>query len=186
MNAFLYSLLIDLDMDNFTIKNARDALIQHHDEFIDPTETRKFVYRQLLRQEEKGYLSRSKSQSKDITYLKTDKFFEASFKPKRQANHVIRASNDNSEIDQKSSVKINFIPMLEKEIFEYEMKLDGLLEEAEHYKNLTKRLPHLKDKFEQQKEDSKKASTKLIGMIKATKYAISLQKEFEGQRQASC
>ncbi|MDN2664158.1 hypothetical protein OW492_12320 [Psychromonas sp. 14N.309.X.WAT.B.A12] len=47
MNVFLHSLLVTKQMDNFTISEAKEALIAHLVEFTDPVEARKFIYRQL-------------------------------------------------------------------------------------------------------------------------------------------
>lgn len=77
MNVFLHSLLVTKQMDNFTISEAKEALIAHHVEFTDSVEARKFIYRQLTRGIEKGLINRSDNPNnkiRKVIYSKTELF----------------------------------------------------------------------------------------------------------------
>ncbi len=59
MNVFLHSLLVINKMNNFTVTEAKNALLAEHPEFIDSEVARKFVYRQLTHNIKKGLIKRT-------------------------------------------------------------------------------------------------------------------------------
>lgn len=61
MNVYLHFLLVIKQMNEFTVSEAKDALLNEQPEFTDEVETRKFIYRQLTRNVEKGLLERVES-----------------------------------------------------------------------------------------------------------------------------
>ena len=62
LNVFLHSLLVIKQMNEFTVIEAKDALLREHAEFTDSTEARKFIYRQLLQSINNGLLKRTVNQ----------------------------------------------------------------------------------------------------------------------------
>lgn len=148
MNVFLHSLLIIKEMDDFTVTEARDALLNGHNEFINKTETRKFIYRQLCRNIEKGLIKRTeqfKDGSKQIVYSKTKKLLESTVTPiKRRFK-----SKKQPILKERIGIKEkNYKVELEKDLIAYEIDLNTTLEEAQEYKRLYSRFPALKDELQ--------------------------------------
>ena len=61
MNVFLHFLLVTKQMNYFTVTEAKEALMREYSEFDNPAEARKFIYRQLSRNVDKGLLKRTDS-----------------------------------------------------------------------------------------------------------------------------
>ncbi|NMV05989.1 hypothetical protein HKB28_02290, partial [Vibrio parahaemolyticus] len=57
INPDMFNLLIEKGMDDFSVIEARDALLNSTSTFTSSDEARKYVYKQLLSLEEKGWLS---------------------------------------------------------------------------------------------------------------------------------
>ena len=77
MNVFLHFLLVIKQMNNFTVTEAKNALLHEQSEFTDAVETRKFIYRQLTRNVAKGLLKRTNKVNKgakEVIYSKTELF----------------------------------------------------------------------------------------------------------------
>ena len=167
MNAFLYSLLITLEMNDFTVTEARDALLTEHAEFTDEVESRKFIYRQLTRSIEKGFITRAdnfESGSKKIIYSKTKKFFNSEFIPSTQGTKKITAT---TKPPVKTPITVDYTAELKKELTAYEIDLDTILEEAKEYKRLSVRFPELQKTLKQHQSKAKYRSIQLLGKIHA-------------------
>jgi len=168
INAFLHSLLVVKKMDNFTVSEAKDALVREHAEFTDETEARKFIYRQLTRNIEKGLIKRTDSLNegvKKIIYSKTEKFLVSRIvplnrKPKAQKKMTCHTS-------AKIVKTVNYKEKLKKELLAYEIDLNASFEEANEYKRLAERFPEIKETLEQHHLQTKDKSIKLLGKIHA-------------------
>ncbi len=168
MNVFLHSLLVIKQMNNFTVSEARDALLKDHAEFTDETETRKFIYRQLTRNIEKGLIKRTdcfNGGSKKVIYSKTDKLLASSIVPiKRGAKaKKITVHKTPARISETLSYKNE----LKKELLTYEIDLNTIIEEAKEYKRLASRFPELKEKLQQHQSQARNKSIKLLGKVNA-------------------
>lgn len=100
MNVFLHSLLVTKQMNNFTVLEAKEALLKGHAEFTDEVEARKYIYRQLTRSVEKGLLKRTdcfESGSKQVIYSKTDKLLASSIVPIKRGTKAKKASNKKNQ-----------------------------------------------------------------------------------------
>lgn len=168
MNVFLYSLLVTNNMNEFTVAEAKDALLANHPEFDDEVECRKFIYRQLTRSIEKGLIKRTDcfdSGSKQVLYSKTDKLIASSVVPFRRGTKVSKV------IHKKETVKVpgtaNYKTELQKELMAYEIDLNTTLEEAKEYKRLSTRFPELQKKLQQHQSQAKDKSIKLLGKVHA-------------------
>lgn len=167
MNVFLYSLLVTHKMDDFTVAEAKDALVKEHSEFTDEVEARKFVYRQLTRNVEKGMLKRTdcfKSGDKKVIYSKTEKFFNTKIVPS------VRSSKKKPMTmtpTLKESAAVDYQEELKKELATYTMDLDTILEEAKEYKRLSVRFPELQNRLNQHQSQAKKKSIQLLGKVHA-------------------
>ena len=168
MNVFLHSLLVTKQMDNFTISEAKEALIAHHVEFTDPVEARKFIYRQLTRGIEKGLIKRSDNPNKKIRkviYSKTELFFNSTFVPIKRVNKAKKLIQRKQR--QQEVKKLSYQDELQKELSTYEIDLNTLLEEAKEYKRLSSRFPELQEKLQLHQSQAKQRSVKLLGKVHA-------------------
>ena len=153
-------------MNEFTVIEARDALLQEHTEFTDADVARKYIYRQLLWGVKNGLLKRAEHFDdgvKKVIYSKTDAFFSSAFIPvkrgKKQKPHRKNiATKSNSE---------NYKALLEKELMAYEMDLNASIEEVKEYKRLSTRFPELKEKLQQHHQQARNQSTQLLGKVHA-------------------
>ena len=174
MNVFLHFLLVTKQMNNFTVSEAKDALFKEHDEFKDETEARKFIYRQLSRNIEKGLLVRKDcfdDGSKRVIYSKTEKFLASSFIPIKRGSKKKKVTNRKESV--KVAKKISYEAELKKELLAYEIDLNTTLEEAKEYNSLSERFPELQEKLKEHQSQAKGKSIKLLGKINALQNLLS-------------
>lgn len=168
MNVFLHSLLVIKQMDDFTISEAKEALIAHHDEFTAPVEARKFIYRQLTRSIEKGLIKRIDNPNekiKKVTYSKTELFFNTTFVAIKRAKKVKKSLQHKK---RQAAVKTkSYQDELQQELLTYEIDLNTLFEEAKEYKRLSTRFPELQEKLQLHQAQAKERSIKLLGKVHA-------------------
>lgn len=158
MNPYMFNLLIKREMDNFSVVEIRDALMECAPIFEDKEQARKYVYRQLLSFERKGWLV-STGFRRDKRYLLTKQFHSRSFEPRKSSKEKsISASSEEIE---------NTIGVLNQEKTQYEGELSIVLSELEEYQSLLVRFPSntviLKPMFEATKD----RTAKLLGKINA-------------------
>jgi hypothetical protein len=158
MNPYMFNLLIKREMDNFSVVEIRDALMECAPIFEDKEQARKYVYRQLLSFERKGWLV-STGFRRDKRYLLTKQFHSRSFEPRKSSKEKsISASSEDIE---------NTIGVLNQEKTQYEGELSIVLSELEEYQSLLVRFPSntviLKPMFEATKD----RTAKLLGKINA-------------------
>ena len=167
MNVFLHSLLVTKMMNDFTVTEARDVLLTQHTEFTDEVETRKFIYRQLTRNIEKGLIKRTdcfEDGTKKVRYSKTDKFFNSKIVP------ITRRSKKRIPMAQSpvnTTIAVDYKTELKKELITYEIDLNASIEEVKEYKRLSTRFPELKEKLQQHQEQAKNQSVQLLGRVHA-------------------
>lgn len=169
MNVFLHSLLLKQQMNNFTVSEAKDALLREHPEFTDSVEARKYIYRQLSRNVDKGLLKRTdcfEDGSKKVLYSKTEKFLAATVVPIKRADTKQRSTFPKIKKQQQATPH-NYQALLEKELMSYEMDLNTIIEEAKEYKRLSARFPELKEKLQQHQLQAKNQSVQLLGKVHA-------------------
>ena len=168
LNVFLHSLLVIKQMNEFTVIEAKDALLREHAEFTDSTEARKFIYRQLLQCINNGLLKRTDHIDdgiKKVLYSKTDKFFASTIVP---VNRRPKQKKTRSRKTVSPELKTdNYQTLLEKELITYEIDLNASIEEAKEYKRLSSRFPELKDKLQQHHLQAKNQSIQLLGKVHA-------------------
>ena len=155
-------------MNEFTVIEARDALLREYTEFTDTGAARKFIYRQLRWGIKNGLLKRTDHFDdgiKSVIYSKTEAFFASTFVPvkrdkkkKQKSSRKATAAKPNTE---------NYKALLEKELKTYEIDLNACIEEAKEYKRLSTRFPELKEKLQQHQLQAKNQSTQLLGKVHA-------------------
>tara|TARA_R110002020_G_scaffold170772_1_gene360656 strand:- start:720 stop:1304 length:585 start_codon:yes stop_codon:yes gene_type:complete len=173
MNVFLHFLLVIKQMNNFTVTQAKDALLREQSGFTDAVETRKFIYRQLTRNVAKGLLKRTnklRKGVKEVIYSKTELFLNLEIVPhsRRSRAKDIHISNNNSTDATAEKLEITeYQEELKKDLLTYEIDLSTLLEEAKEYKRLTTRYPKLHEQLLRHHSQAKQKSIKLLGKINA-------------------
>jgi hypothetical protein len=174
MNVFLHSLLVIKQMNNFTVLEAKEALLKGHAEFTDDVEARKYIYRQLTRSTEKGLLKRTdcfESGSKQVIYSKTDKLLASSIVPIKRRSRKKKITIRKEPV--KVAKKISYEAELKKELLAYEIDLNTTLEEAKEYNRLSERFPELQEKLKEHQSQAKDKSIKLLGKINALQNLLS-------------
>nr|WP_216092337.1 hypothetical protein [Enterobacter cloacae complex sp.] len=93
LHPFIYNLLIEKSFDEFSAIHLRDALLKITDEYVDVTEARRFIRRQLIRLEALGFIYQietSSGRSKNL-YKKTENFYSTTFIPRKlPGTHVLQ------------------------------------------------------------------------------------------------
>lgn len=115
MNVYLHFLLVIKQMNDFTVSEAKDVLLQESTDFTDSVETRKFIYRQLTRNVTKGLLERTEKltgDSKKVLYSKTALFFTTTLeatargrKTKKAKTRSVKARSDKAMQDKSGGNK---------------------------------------------------------------------------------
>lgn len=168
MNKFLHSLLVIKKLDNFTITEAKNVLVALSSDFHDHSEARKFIYRQLTRQIDKGLIERRNESDKNtnkVIYSKTEKFFESSFEPTLQNRKPIKKMT--RPLVKKNEKSTDYQKELNKELLAYEIDLNTTLEEAKEYNRLSTRFPELQEQLQAHQYQAKDKSIKLLGKVHA-------------------
>lgn len=168
MNVFLHFLLVIKEMNDFTVTEIKDALMNKYSAFSDPVEARKFIYRQLTRSVERGLLKRTNKDArsgKSVIYSKTKYFFSSSITPVARGNKakLVLTQIEPSKVQSQPSYKVE----LQKELSAYEIDFNTILEEVNEYKRLSDRFPILKEELQRHHSIAKSKSIKLLGKINA-------------------
>ncbi|ATC85233.1 hypothetical protein [Pseudoalteromonas arctica] len=182
MNVFLHFLLVIKQMNNFTVTQAKEALLREQSEFTDPVETRKFIYRQLTRNVAKGLLKRTnklRKGVKEVIYSKTELFLNLEILPSSRGTKAKQITTENigaPDISTETVKVIEYQEELKKDLLTYEIDLSTLLEEAKEYRRLTARYPKLHKKLQQHHSQAKEKSIKLLGKINALQTLLGNEK----------
>ncbi|KPW01829.1 hypothetical protein [Pseudoalteromonas sp. P1-11] len=173
MNVFLHFLLVIKQMNDFTVTQAKEALLREQSEFTDPVETRKFVYRQLTRNVANGLLRRTNKLNKgakEVIYSTTELFSSLEIVPTSRRGKVKQIDTANigaSDISTETVKVIEYQEELKKDLLTYEIDLNTVLEEAKEYQRLSARYPKLQEQLQLHHTQAKEKSIKLLGKINA-------------------
>ncbi|STY52881.1 Uncharacterised protein [Vibrio anguillarum] len=161
----MFNLLIEKEMDNFLVVELRDALMSITKNVTDPDEARKYVYRQILSFERKGWLfSTGKDRAK--RYQKTELFHQIDFSPRESE---VKSPPETELITE---VPMSGLAVLLKEKNQHEGELAIVLGEVEEYQSLINRFPQNRDLFLPLFTDAKECSARLLGKINAISKAL--------------
>lgn len=168
LHPYIYNLLIEKDFKEFGANHLRDALLEITDEYSQVSEARKFIYRQLLRLQALGFISKidnSDGRPKKL-YKKTELFYSTTFTsgkiPKNSRLHTVSEKVDSAAFE----VDI-FLNDIKKEKVIYEAKLAVVLSEIEEYQSLMKRFPTKKSYLTGLYQQAKNQSAALLGRVTA-------------------
>ncbi|WP_217517180.1 hypothetical protein [Vibrio metschnikovii] len=160
INPYMFNLLIEKGMDDFSVIDARDALLNSRVIFPSKDDARKYIYKQLLSFEEKGWLS-TIGTHRSKRYHQTSEFKALTVKPRVASNNKV---NVDPIVTQTADTPLN---VLEQEKKQYEGELEITLGEIEEYQSLLTRFPHNRQKMQPLFNTARERSAKLLGKINA-------------------
>lgn len=167
IDQFLNAILSRKEFDNFTIMELRDAYAKESGDESDLNQTRKLVYRLLMRLLKLNLFVKEVScNSRKSRYKKTDKFLRTSFTSKLRRSHLAD-SKEQAKFNQKN------IKRIEERLKQYQVELLSSIGESEEYKRLYSTNPELKTILEKQYHLARDNSSRLLGQIKALKQVMS-------------
>ena len=172
VNTQLHAILQDESFNNFHVTQLRDAYVGNSSVTQDPTEARKYVYRQILRLVKKGLLlKKGTKNSKTVTYQKSELFFKTNFIAQSITAGTVSKPKATS-VDTSIAVQL-----LEERLKESEVDLLTSIGESEEYMRLYRSFPEMKAHLKSQYLQARENSSKLLGQIKAIKSVIAHQKK---------
>ncbi len=155
----MFNLLIEKEMDNFSVTEARDALLESGVMFPNKEAARRYVYKQLISLEGKGWLIADGLRRAKRYHL------TAEFKALTVEPRAIREKE--VEVDSNLQLSESDLNILVKEKKLYEGELAITLGEIEEYQLLLARFPNNKLTLIPLFEEAKERSAKLLGKINA-------------------
>lgn len=167
LNNLVAQIIVAPNFDHFSTVEVRSAyLALNNDKSVDPNDARRFVYTELLKLVNKGWLKKSVSKKKEITsFIKTEMFDPA-----------VIAVNPEKYVEKKKDVELEeTIPLgerLTERLNHYKNELLSGLGEAEEYKRLCEQFPKLKSKLQPRYNEVREHNSKLLGSIKAVENLI--------------
>lgn len=166
LNEYIYILLIEKGFDGLTVPHLRDELLKITGEFKDVVEARKFLYRNLLQLEQKGFLQ-TKGQGRKKTYHKSELFKSTEFKSKKRKSQKIKAVT-------RSHDKTLSLDELVLERRKYEAELAIALAEIEEFQLLSERLPSQKSSLLRLSEETRGKSVRYLAKINVINQVLKL------------
>lgn len=160
INPHMFNLLIEKGMDGFSVIDVRDALLSIDVTFPSKDEARKYVYKQLLSFEEKGWLSVVGTQ-RAKRYHQTSEFKSLTVEPRVARKSKVNVDPIAIQIADTS------LTALDQEKKQYEGELAITLGEIEEYQSLLTRFPHSRQKMQPLFNAARERSAKLLGKINA-------------------
>jgi hypothetical protein len=154
LNTKIHTLLVENELDNFTLLDIRKAHEQSFEGVFNPNEIRKFLYRQIYRLVKEGLLIKDGiHNSQNITYSKSQKFIDTF------QSAIPEASNKDELNDS--------LRTIEQKLISYKVDLSASIAESEEYQLFSKNHPHLGSVIYQKLQSSRERSSRLLGQVKA-------------------
>lgn len=160
INPYMFNLLIEKGMDDFSVIEARDFLHANGGSFINKGEARKYVYKQLMFYKKKGWLSVI-GEHRDKRYQVTKEFKALAVEPR---TYTTRTSKTDFTTVQSSDGSLTTLVQEKKQ---YEGELAITLGEMEEYQSLFVRFPRKKQDMLPLFDATRERSAKLLGKINA-------------------
>lgn len=153
IDAIMHKLLIEKELNGFTVVEARDELLSINSEPTDINEARKKVYRQILRFEKHKWL-RSEGAGRTKTYFQTDLF-----------KKLFENSNKGAQSDPTQLIPNHDYSVLIQECNEHKGELEIVLGEVDEFKSITKRFPELEARLAPLHQQTKERAAFLLGKV---------------------
>ncbi|MCG3726950.1 hypothetical protein [Vibrio cincinnatiensis] len=165
----MYNLLIEKNMDNFSILQARDELLKSTGRFSDETEARKFIHRQVHHLASKGYLV-ILGTGRQKRFKKTELFHKTNFSVRTENPKSVKIKEESNEPPTK---RLDDHIVLIKERNQYQGELAISLAEAEEYKALLGRFPDRSTLLFQLHSAAKEKAATILGKMNAVNALIA-------------
>ncbi|MDR9827937.1 hypothetical protein RCJ22_20300 [Vibrio sp. FNV 38] len=162
--SFMYKLLIEKELDGFSVLQLRDAAQDLPEVTTQEAETRKLVYRQILRFTANGWLE-EKGKGREKRYYKTASFYQLNFDVRKDRAERITAI---SKIEGSSEYQL-----LNQELSQHQGELEIILGEIDEYQSLKRRFPHLEEKITTLLEEARVNSARILGRVKGISKLLS-------------
>lgn len=169
INPHMFNLLIDRGMDDFSVTEARDTLLESGVMFPSKEEARKYVYKQLLSLEGKGWLL-ADGLRRDKRYHVTEEFKSLTVEPRA-------VSGKKKEVNSNAQLMESDLNALVQEKKVYEGELAITLGEVEEYQSLLSRFPSSKTVLLPLYDAAKERSAKLLGKVNALNNYVHIAKD---------
>ncbi|MUK50775.1 hypothetical protein [Aliivibrio fischeri] len=163
IGALMHKLLIEKEMDGFSVIELRDASLLIEGLSFDLNEAHKMVYRQIFRFKKNNWL-RCEGAGQKKRYFQTDNF--------KNLQEKLKSKNvDNLTVNSNYSV-------LSFECSQYKGELEIVLGEIEEYQSLRVRFPELESKLNPLLQSARERSALLLGKVNVLTNVINtLSKE---------
>lgn len=153
INAVMYKLLIEKEMDDFSVLELRDASLLIEGAKLNLEEARKVIYRQILRFEKNNWLQ-SEGVGRKKRYFQTDLFRSINVKQKAVRKELLSSLNSTPDYS-----------VLRHERNEYKAELEIVLGEIEEYQSLNRRFPELEQRLKPLLQQAREHSAHLLGKV---------------------
>lgn len=174
-----YSVLIEGNLNNFTVMELRDAIILECKDETDMTlrDHHKRAYRVVLRLLTAGFLEKSKDISEFARYKKTPLFVASVFKQRV----TVALGPKQPKLPKQVEFGVPSLPVndpcirdeLDQLVKTYQVDLLSSIGESEEYLRLHQTYPQLKAKLEPHYLKSRDVSSKILGKIRAIESVLA-------------
>jgi hypothetical protein len=174
-----YSVLIEGNLNNFTVMELRDAIIRECKDETDMTlrDYHKRAYRVVLRLLTAGLLEKSKDISEFARYTKTPLFVASVFKQRVTVDRGPKQPKQPKQVEHGAPVLPVNDPCIRDELDQlvktYQVDLLSSIGESEEYLRLHQTYPQLKAKLEPHYLKSRDVSSKILGKIRAIESVLA-------------
>jgi hypothetical protein len=167
LDRLLAQIISAQNFDHFSALELRAAYITlHSDKNLVPSAARRFVYAELVKLVNNGWLRKTITKKKEITnFIKTD-LFDAD----KLTFELKEDSNENSQI---SSTKNAIQKSLQERLNKYKNELLMNYGESSEYKQLCNDFPELYELLQPQYNNAHEQNSRLLGKIKAVENLIT-------------
>ncbi|MGF1727820.1 hypothetical protein [Photobacterium nomapromontoriensis] len=163
INPYMYKLLIEKEMDDFSVLEARDELVASDSSLTNLDEARRLVYRHIMSFERRGWLMPS-GNGRAKKYAQSEVFKQLVLQLKPQQTLLLQ--------DRALAPYPCSLMALAKEKKQHEGELAITLGEVEEYQSLIARFPENHDALLPLFTEAKERSAKLLGKMNALSNAI--------------
>lgn len=174
-----YSVLIEGNLNNFTVMELRDAIIREykHETDMNLRDYHKRAYRVVLRLLTAGLLEKSKDISEFARYKKTPLFVASVFKQRVTVDRGPKQPKQPKQVEHGAPVLPVNDPCIRDELDQlvktYQVDLLSSIGESEEYLRLHQTYPQLKAKLEPHYLKSRDVSSKILGKIRAIESVLA-------------
>jgi hypothetical protein len=167
LDRLLVQIISAPNFDHFSAVELRAAYITLHlDKGLVPSAARRFVYAELVKLVNNGWLRKNITKKKEITnFIKTDLFDadKLTFECKEDSNKNGQTNPANNAIQNSLQERLNG----------YKNELLMSYGESNEYKQLCNDFPELYERLQHQYNNAREQNSRLLGKIKAVENLIN-------------